>query len=157
MLKEEVDRIADATNYNGQNLLGSVSKAIFQVGIGTSTTVDKIAVVFMPAKTTTLGIDTSSVVTADKARFSIGQLDSALGKVNKQRAAYGAFSNRLQVAVSQTQAMRTNLEAANSRIRDVDVAVETSAMAKSQVLMQAGTAVLAQANAAPQLALSLLR
>ena len=72
------------------------------------------------------------------------------------RAQFGAVVNRLQVAITNAQAIRTNLEAANSAIRDVDVAEETSQMARSQVLLQAGASVLSQANQAPQLALQLL-
>jgi len=160
-LLSEVDRVAAGTKFNGATLVGTGAGSVsFQVGIGTSSSVDQISVVFkdMSAKLG-LGIDpaASDLKTFANAQTAIGLLDTALTSVNTERAKYGAANNRLQVAVSQAQSMRTNLEAANSRIRDVDVASETSKMARSQVLMQAGTAVLAQANAAPQLALGLLR
>ncbi len=87
----------------------------------------------------------------------ITAIDKALGKVSTSRAEFGAASNRLSIAVANSQTMRTNLEAANSVIRDVDVADETATLARSQVLLQAGTSVLAQANQTPVLALSLLR
>ena len=73
------------------------------------------------------------------------------------RARFGAATNRLQMAVTNTQVIRTNLSAANSAIRDVDVAEETSQLARSQVLLQAGASVLSQANQAPQLAMQLIQ
>jgi len=159
-LVKEIDRVAAGTKFNGTTLIGSGAGAVaFQVGIGTTASTDQISVTFSDASAIAgLGIVAGTAVTdVAKSQTAIGLLDTALGSVNTERAKYGAANNRLQVAVSQAQSMRTNLEAANSRIRDVDVASETSKMARSQVLMQAGTAVLAQANAAPQLALGLLR
>ena len=154
----EIDRVADGTKFNGQELIGANAVSVkFQVGIGTSATVDQITVAFAKAKAADLGLGGKDVKDVTNSQAAITALDAALGTVSTERAKYGAANNRLSVAVSQAQSMRTNLEAANSRIRDVDVADESSKMARSQVLMQAGTAVLAQANAAPQLALSLLR
>jgi flagellin len=158
-LVDEVDRVATSTTFNGVSLLsGAATPMDFQVGIGTAAS-DKISVSFGGISSTTLGINASNVTgaTAANAQLAITALDTALATVSDARADFGAKNNRLQVAVSTTQTMRTNLEAANSRIRDVDVAEETSKMARSQVLLQAGTAVLSQANQAPQLALSLLR
>jgi len=158
-LVKEIDRVAAGTTFNGTNLINTGAAAIsFQVGIGTVAATDQISVTFAAATSADIGIAAGTAVTdVAKSQTAITALDAALGKVSTERAKYGAANNRLQVAVSQAQSMRTNLEAANSRIRDVDVASETSKMARSQVLMQAGTAVLAQANQAPQLALSLLR
>lgn len=158
-LVSEIDRVANTTEFNGTELLSGASGAIdFQVGIGTSAD-DRISVTFGGMDATTLGVATANVTGADatNAQAAITALDTALDSVSSRRAEFGAANNRLQVAVSNTQTIRTNLEAANSRIRDVDVAEETSKMARSQVLQQAGTSVLAQANQAPQLALSLLR
>ena len=158
-LVKEIDRVAAFINFNGTNVINTGAAAIsFQVGIGTVAATDQISVTFAAATSADIGIAAGTAVTdVAKSQTAITALDAALGKVSTERAKYGAANNRLQVAVSQAQSMRTNLEAANSRIRDVDVASETSKMARSQVLMQAGTAVLAQANQAPQLALSLLR
>jgi flagellin len=159
LLKDEIDRLADSTQFNGIDLLGGTSADIdFQVGIGT-TTADTISVGFGGISSSGLGLDSISVdgSTATNAQDAIDALDTALTTVSTNRAEFGAASNRLSIALTSAQTIRTNLEAANSSIRDVDVAEETSMLARSQVLLQAGTSVLAQANQAPQLALSLLR
>ena len=158
-LKSEVDRIAQSTKFNGRDLLsGSSATVDFQVGIQNSA-VDRISVVFGNVSLTTLGIASSSVggATATAAQTAIDEIDTAIQNVSTRRADFGAVMNRLQVSVSNIQSMRTTLSAANSRIRDVDVAEETSMLARSQVLSQAGTAILAQANQVPQLALQLMR
>jgi flagellin len=98
-----------------------------------------------------------NVATALAARTVIDLVDASLRNVGTIRAKYGAAMNRLEVTVSNIQTARLNTAAANSRIRDVDVAEETSKMAREQVLQQAGTAILAQANQLPQIALTLLR
>ena len=111
------------------------------------------------------GIDVSSLglsgvevegANSTNATTAITALDKALTTVSTKRSSLGAATNRLGEAIANAQTMRTNLAAANSAIRDVDVASETSSLARSQVLLQAGTSVLAQANQAPQLALSLI-
>jgi len=158
-MKSEIDRLANSTNFNGIDLLGGTAASInFQVGIGTSSN-DSIAVSFGGVSASGLGLNNIAVggSTSTNATAAITALDSALTTVSTSRASFGAASNRLSIAVSTSQTIRTNLEAANSSIRDVDVAEETSLLARSQVLLQAGTSVLAQANGAPQLALSLLR
>ena len=93
---------------------------------------------------------------ATNSLASIDAIENAITTISGRRADYGAVMNRLQLTVANTQSMRTNLSAANSRIRDVDVAEETASMARNQVLSQAGVSVLSQANQAPQLALKLL-
>lgn len=158
-MKSEIDRLANSTNFNGIDLLGGTAASInFQVGIGTSSN-DSIAVSFGGVSSSGLGLNSIAVggSTSTNATAAITALDTALTTVSTSRASFGAASNRLSIAVSTSQTIRTNLEAANSSIRDVDVAEETSLLARSQVLLQAGTSVLAQANGAPQLALSLLR
>jgi flagellin len=94
--------------------------------------------------------------TRDNASNLISALDSALGSISSSRATLGAAQNRLQHTISNLGTTSENLSASNSRIRDVDVATESSNMAKNQVLEQAGVSVLAQANQLPQLALKLL-
>jgi flagellin len=158
-LKEEIDRISTSTTFNGQALLSGTANTItFQVGINNSAN-DQINVVFGGVDLTSLGVNGSSVsgATAANAQSSIDAVDAAIATISTQRSNYGAAMNRMQVTVSNIQSMRTNLSAANSRIKDVDVAEETAAMSKNQVLSQAGAAVLAQANQAPQLAMQLLR
>ena len=159
LLKDEVDRLAGSTQFNGINLLGGTAADIdFQVGIGTTSN-DTIAVGFGGVSVSSLGLSGISVdgSTATNAVSALDALDTALQSVSTNRAEFGAASNRLSMAITSAQTIRTNLEAANSTIRDVDVAEETSMLARSQVLLQAGTTILAQANQAPQLALSLLR
>ncbi|MBI4952601.1 MAG: flagellin FliC [Myxococcales bacterium] len=155
----EITRVADTTEFNGKELLaGAASTITFQVGINTSAS-DTIGVSFGGVSLATLGLTGANVAGADgtASTAAMTAIDTALETVSTRRADFGAAHNRLSVARSNAETMRTNLEAANSAIRDVDVAEETSKMARSQVLLQAGTAVLSQANQAPQLALSLLR
>jgi flagellin len=164
-LQSEIDRVSSSTSFNGSNLLDGKAgtaadgKVTFQVGIGTTAGVDTVDVNFKALDSKTLAVDTGTidVTDASKATASITAIDAALKTVSTQRATFGAAVNRLQTTVANIQSMKTNLSAANSRIRDVDVAEETASMARQQVLSQAGAAVLAQANQAPQLALGLLR
>jgi len=158
LLKSEIERLAESTEFNGKELLGGTAADVtFQVGINT-TSFDTIAVSFGGVTLSTMGFSSTNVAGSDSsnATTAIDAVDSALNFISTRRSAFGASTNRLERAVSNTQTIRTNLAAANSAIRDVDVASETSALARSQVLLQAGTSVLAQANQAPTLALSLL-
>jgi flagellin len=159
-LKSEIGRIQDSTKYDGNALIGaSTSSITFQVGISSSTT-DQIAVTFGGLAMTTLLSATGEVISgsnSSNALAAIDDIDDALGAVETARARFGAVMNRFETTTSNIQTVRTNLAAANSRIRDVDVAEESAALSRSQVLSQAAAAVLAQANQAPQLALGLLR
>jgi flagellin len=158
-MKEEITRIFDNTRFNGRNLLsGAATTVDFQVGID-NTTSDRLSMAFGGQSLTTLGIDATSLAgaTPAAAQASIAAVEGAITATNTLRANFGASLNRLAVTVSNLQSMRTNLSAAHGRIRDVDVAEESSKMARNQVLMQAGTAILTQANQSPQLALSLLK
>jgi flagellin len=158
LLKDEIDRLSETTQFNTKELLaGTATTFDFQVGINT-TSFDTISVVFGGVTTNNLGMSSISVagIDASNSTAAIDTLDAALTSVSTRRSELGAATNRLQQAISAAQTMRTNLSAANSSIRDVDVAAETSNLARSQVLLQAGTAILSQANQSPQLALSLL-
>ncbi len=158
-LRDEITRISDSTLFNGKQLLGgAAATTTFQVGIG-NTTSDRIDVSFGGVSLTSLGLATSSVsgATAANAQTAIDSIDGAIATVSSSRATYGATMNRLSNTVSNLQSMRTNMSAANSRIADVDVAEETAALSRNQVLSQAAVSVLAQANQAPQMALNLLR
>ena len=158
-LRDEIDRLMTSTKFNNKELLSGPATTIdFQVGIST-TAADKIAVGFGNVTLASLGLDTATVTGADATNSltSIDAVEGAIALVSARRADYGAVMNRLQVTVANTQSIRTNLTSANSRIRDVDVAEESAAMARLQVLSQAGVSVLAQANQAPQLAMSLLK
>lgn len=156
-MSAEIDRISNTTQFDGINLLsGAASNVNFQVGIGTSAN-DKITVQFGNVTATSLGVNASAVDTTANAQTSITAIDAAIATLSTSREGFGSAINRLQTSVSNLQSMRTNLSAARSRIQDVDVAEETAALSREQVLSQAGAAVLTQANQAPQLALSLLR
>ncbi|GMU58417.1 MAG: hypothetical protein AMXMBFR34_01800 [Myxococcaceae bacterium] len=153
----EVERVAQATEFNGQMLLdGSATALDFQVGIRNVAANDRITVTTVDATTATLGVDTLDLSTKAGAQAALGVIDTALQTLSTARATLGAAGNRFNSAVASIQASSESLSAANSRIRDVDVAEETSRMARSQVLMQAGVSVLAQANQMPQIALKLL-
>ncbi len=159
VLKSEITRLAETTQFNSLELLAgsSTSNLTFQVGINT-TSFDTITVAFGGVTLTTLGISAAAVSGSDRtaSATAITAIDTAITNVSTTRSTFGAATNRLNRAVANAQTMRTNLSAANSSIRDVDVAEETSQLARSQVLLQAGTAVLSQANQMPNLALSLL-
>ncbi len=158
LLKQEITRLAETTQFNSKELLaGTTSSFVFQVGINT-TSYDTITVSFGGVSLAALGISASSVAGSDRTESvsSIDALDVAITTVSTNRSNFGASTNRLYRAVANAQTMRTNLSAANSVIRDVDVAEETSQLARSQVLLQAGTSILAQANQIPTLALALL-
>jgi flagellin len=162
-LSSEINRISAVTDFNGQKLLdGSASAGLtFQVGIQ-NTANDRIAMSITKLTTSTLGssslhIASASLSTATNAQAAIGTFDKAIQQLSQARAKVGATQNRLNVTVSNLSVAQENLTAANSRIRDVDVASESSNLTKSQILSQAGLAVLSQANQIPQAALSLLR
>jgi flagellin len=158
-LKEEITRIVDSTKFNGKDLLGGAATTIeFQVGID-NTTSDRLAINFGGLTITDLGLTTSNVAGTDAtaARVAIDEVENAITVVSGRRAVFGASLNRMQTTVANLQSLRTNVSAAHGRIRDADVAEESSMLARQQVLLQAGTAVLSQANQSPQLALQLLK
>jgi flagellin len=162
-LSQEINRISSVTDFNGQKLLdGSASAGLsFQIGIQ-NTTNDRLALAITKLTTSTLGstslhIASASLSTATNAQLAIGTFDRAIQQLSQARAQLGATQNRMTVTVSNLAVAQENLTAANSRIRDVDVANESANLTKAQILSQAGLAVLAQANQLPQSALSLLR
>jgi flagellin len=157
-LVAELERVAQATEFNGQKLLdGSATTLEFQVGIRNVAANDRISVTTVDATTATLGVNTLDLSTKAGAQAALSTIDTALQTLSTARATLGAAGNRFNSAVASIQAASESLSAANSRIRDVDVAEETSRLARAQVLMQAGVSVLAQANQAPQIALKLLQ
>ena len=157
-LQHEVTRIQAATKFNGRSLVLSASSAIdFQVGINNAAE-DKITITFGGVKLSALILSAQANVSSVAGALStITKIDAALSTVSTARGRFGSAINRLDVTTSNLQTVRTNTTAAVSRIRDVDVAEETSKMSRTQVLQQAGAAILAQANSAPQVALTLLR
>ncbi|RLB59532.1 MAG: flagellin FliC [Deltaproteobacteria bacterium] len=159
-LHSEIDRIVDTTEFNGQKLIdgslsGSSNALTFQVGIR-NTANDRISLSINDSGTSALGLSAVYVSTKSGAQTALSAIDSAIQTVSTRRAQLGALGNRLNSTIANLGVAYENLSSANSRIRDVDVAVETSSLTRSQILLQAGVAVLAQANAVPQVALSLL-
>jgi flagellin len=157
-LQSEITRIQGSAKFNGRALVGSTATSItLQVGLD-NTSSDQISVTLGGVSLSTIaGASTSlSGTGATGALNALSTIDDAIGNVSTARATFGAAMNRLETAQSSIQTMRLNLSAANSRIRDVDVAQETSALSRNQVLTQAGVSVLAQANQLPQLAFGLL-
>jgi flagellin len=153
-LVSEIDRIAGSTEFNGIQLLdGTALTADFRVGIDAG---DTITVGLQDTTATTLGLNSLDLLTAENASDAITDLQDALDDVNGARGELGAYMNRLQSAFVNTQIQRENLSAAESRIRDVDVASETADLTRNGILQQAAVSVLAQANVAPQQALRLL-
>jgi flagellin len=158
-LKSEVDRISMNTEFNGTKLLnGSGEKLEIQVGIKNSPTEDRIVFDAQEQNVTTHGIGISdlSTVTKEDSQMNLEKIDAAINKVNENRSSLGATQNRLQSTINNIGIYKENLEAARSRIRDTDMAEETSELTKSNILSQAGISVLAQANQNPQQALKLL-
>ncbi len=154
-LIEEVDRIATTTEFNGQHLLdatgGTGGTFTLQIGANSSQTLD-IAIGDM--QTGTLGVD--GVDVAADAAAAVTALDTAIGTVSEERATLGAKQNRLEHTIKNLDTTRENLQASESRIRDTDMAQEMTKMTKNQILTQAGTAMLAQANQKSQGVLQLL-
>ena len=155
-LVSEIDRIANGTEFNGVKLLdGNTTSMAIQVGIG-GTTNDVINVSGADATAATLNLDSGDITSATNATSMLATLDTAINSVNSSRGTLGAQQNRLESTLRSLANVRENTSAAESRIRDVDVAFETADLTRNSILQQAATSVLAQANAQPQLALSLL-
>lgn len=156
-LNDELDRIATTTQFNGQNLLdgtgGMAGSFTFQVGANSGQTV---TVAFAKADTTTLAVGTADVSTQAGAASALTAIDAAIKTVSGNRADLGAVQNRLQHTINSLSVASENAAAAESRIRDTDMAKEMSSFSRSQILSQAGVSMLAQANSAPQSVLKLL-
>jgi flagellin len=157
-LSAEVSRLGEATKYNNVNLLNSGSTLTFQVGAGTTTN-DQITVSTTDIRGSTLAIDSGSIQisAASLALAAITNLDSAINTITTTRARFGAALNRTEAVISSLQVAVENQSAARGRVVDADFASETANLSRSQILQQAGTAMLAQANSLPQQVLSLLR
>ncbi len=163
-LKSEIDRIANVTEFNGKKLLdGSSSSGVaFQVGIG-NTSNDRITASISDMNAVALGssstasVGSASVSTAAAAGTAIGVINDALDDVSLARSTLGAKQNRLNVTIANLQAAHESTAAANSRIRDVDIASQSASMTSNTILIQAGASVLAQSNSLlPQVALGLI-
>ena len=157
---QEIDRISKSTEFNGIKLLdGTGGKLEFQVGIKNDPVLDRLHYDGAGADTSiqALSLAVDGVSTKEGAQAAIKKLDDALVHINGARANFGALQNRLQSVTNNLEVSDENLSAANSRIRDVDVAAETAELTKNNILLQAGVSVLSQANQSPNSALKLLQ
>jgi flagellin len=158
-LRAEVDRISNSTEYNGRKLLaGEGGNLEFQIGANNDPNNDRFQYDTSATNVTTqaLGITDISTATKESAQNNLSMVDKALTQLTSNRASLGALQNRVQSSIANLGVYQENLAAANSRIRDVDMASETSELTKQNILTQAGTAVLSQANNNNMLALKLL-
>ena len=159
-LLQEIDRIADATEFNGTPLLNGTGALFdFQIGIRNDPTIDRITfdASKADANTAAIGVNLTSVADKASAQNSLAAIDKAIMNVSAMRADFGAIQNRLQSTINNLAVSIENISAANSRIRDTDVAEESAELTKNNVLMQAGTSVLAQANQSTASAVQLLQ
>jgi flagellin len=158
-LHQEVDRISQATEFNGHKLLnGEGGQMDIQIGQNNDAKNDRFS--YEPSKTNTttdkLGLSGTSVASKADAQENLGKIDEAIKGLSGNRAELGALQNRLQSSVANLNVYDENLSAARSRIYDVDMASETAELTKQNILSQAGVAVLSQANQNSMLALKLL-
>lgn len=151
-LSAEIDRIVGATKFNGVTVLQNTAATVYQVGANSGDTIT-VSAISIASGSFSLGSlsDNASGATALTA------IDSALNTVNSHRATLGAVQNRFESTIANLRVSVENQAAAKSRIMDADFAAETAALTRAQILQQAGTAMLAQANAVPQNVLTLLR
>jgi flagellin len=158
-LISETDRIADGTEFNGTQLLSGTGSILdFQVGTRNDPNIDRLSfdASKADANAAALGVNLTSVADKASAQNSLTAIDQAIVSVSAMRADFGAIQNRLQSTISNLAVSVENMAAANSRIRDVDVAEETAELTRNNILLNAGTSVLAQANQTAQTALTLL-
>ncbi|MFO1253039.1 MAG: flagellin [Inhella sp.] len=159
-LGAEIGRVLGGTTFNGQTIVGAnAGDKVFQVGA--NTTANDIITVTTTDMTGNADITavTGGNLTGDSTALAtvIDNIDTALNTVNSQRATYGAVQNRFDAVISNLMVSSENQAAAKSRITDADFAIETANLSRAQILQQAGTSMIAQANALPQQVLSLLR
>jgi len=156
-LKAEINRIANTTTWAGQSLINAASEFTFQIGGRSGETLVVSITSLHISGQSTLTLSDGSISTATTASAAINLIDISIKNLNAQRAALGAKSNRLDYTVNNLTNISTQLEGGRGRIEDADFAVESTNLAKSQILQQASTAMLAQANASKQNVLSLLQ
>ena len=169
-LAQEATRTLGGTQFNGQNILASTTNSTFQIGANATTDIDQITVAAFnwTSKTDLTSVLGNTVITGTStpstqitdittAQGAIASLDNAINAVNSQRSTFGAIQNRFDNVVATLMVQSENQTAARSRIMDADYAMETANLSRSQILQQAGNAMVAQANQLPQQVLSLLK
>ena len=155
-LAAEITRISDNTQWNGMSVLASATTYTFQVGSG-STSTSSVDVTFQDMDATTLGVGSLAVSSNTAAQSAISSIDAAITTVDTFRATLGAKINRMESAATNLANVSMNTAASRSRIEDADYAQATTELARTQIIQQAATAMLAQANQQPQSVLSLLK
>ncbi|MDQ3003675.1 MAG: flagellin [Fibrobacterota bacterium] len=167
-LLSEITRISNSASYNGMTLLDGAAgsfgvsggaASVLHIGAGSSTSVDRISITITAMSLGALGMNvtTTAVSTSSSALSSLSIIDLAIKSVNTMRSDMGAYVNRLEFAISNLSNQIFNTQDAESRIRDVDFAKETTEFTRAQILTQSATSMLAQANQVPQGVLSLLQ
>ncbi len=160
-LKNEITRVAQATNFNGVSVLNDSTALTFQIGANAAAGTNRVSVsarvLTSAAGVTSTLATTTEVSSVSGALSAISMIDDAINTVNTIRSDFGTVQNRFESIVRSNQNAVENLSAARSRIRDADFAAETAELTRTQILQQAGTAMLSQANQLPQNALSLLK
>ena len=151
----EINRIAGATEFNGNTMLNSATASV-SIQFGAAVT-DKVDITGCDMTSSALGLSSASIDTTAHAQSALSTIADAITAKDTARARFGYKMNRLESTISVINNQAENLMAAESRISDVDVATEMAAMTRTQVLAQAGVAMLGQANSVPQMALGLLR
>ncbi len=156
-LGEEITRTLTNTRFNGLNILGADAGAqTFQVGADSGDTVD-VTTSDLSGDATVTAVTAGDLTSAANATTAMDNIDAALTTINSERALYGAVQNRFEAIISTLQITTENESAARGRIMDADFATETANLSRSQILQQAGTAMVAQANQLPQAVLALIR
>lgn len=159
-LLQEVDRISKSTEYNHVPLINGAAQAFeIQIGTGNNPTIDRIRLFENGAadvSTVALGLNLASVSDKLSAQNSLASIDGAIGSLTSMRAEFGALQNRLQSVINNIMVSKENMSSANSRIRDADIAEESTSLTKNQILLQSGISVLTQANSSVKSALNLL-
>ena len=154
-MAQEVTRTALNTKFNGASVIGSAAGGLaFQVGANST---DQVMVTTSNAATITSTVTTGNITSATNASAAMVNIDTALNAINTERALYGAVQNRFEAMIATLQISAENTAAAKGRIVDADFATETANLSRAQILQQAGSAMLAQANQLPQQVLQLLR
>jgi len=149
-LDDEIERIASTTKFNDSTLLDRSATVEFQVGANVDST-NRLGIDLV-----TISATDTDISTVDNSRLAITAIDTKIGVVTAARADFGAMQSRFESAISNLQVGMENQSAARGRIMDADFAVETANMTRSQILQQAGNAMVSQANSAPQSVLQLL-
>jgi len=156
-LASEIDRIANTTEFGGNKILsGTLTSLTMFIGFK-NTTNDQLSISLNALTTGSIGLTAGLLTSVTGALSALDAVSAALKSVNDARAIFGASTNRLTTSLNNLQVTFTNFQGAESRIRDADFAYETSVYTRNQIMVQAGTSVLAQANTLPQQALTLLR